>query len=260
MDPVTAQKLQKAETMRQKPHWLMSLFSGPDYLGSAELFIELAEAANTPATRAQFLAEAAATFTQEGGEYGLFRAAETYRALATAHKEGGSRDATLAAMEAEAQSLLRCRKFLMAGQAYVRRAEMWPNERSAEAIEDYKQAAAAIDRDGACPYNKKDVQRRCLRLQLESNDLAGAIEMLGVLDIEYGPLCRQMLCLITSTEADIDLDDSAQQALCSAIINRSGEDAVQAIDNFVKDTYLPDYASRVFEIVRTQLLPENDIC
>lgn len=283
-----ARKINKAEKLRKKRGGLLSFFTHPDYYSSAELFAEVAKAHTGLPEQETYYNEAARTFLMDRGEYSFYRAAEMYKALAEAHLNQGSCAKAVAYGVLNGENLEKAERYMLAGTAFMDAgvaAEKMAASPAAEdssteepgaaspaashscaecptttAISCFKRAAGLFARDGSCPFHTKKAWERCLLAQLHENDLNGAYETLGCLSIKYARLCRLLLAIITEKEVENDVEDAEENDLVMTLINKEKKDAMQKLEDFANNNFLPDYAGLVFTFVIDRLRPENDIC
>lgn len=252
-------KVKQAESLRKKPGLLMSMFMEADYIGSGELYCEVARECENVEDRVKFYREAATTFLMKNSEYNSYRASECYKKLFDI-LEGVDPAQAIGYYALYAECQEKAEKFLMAGQAYMKIAETIQKTDEKRAIDIYKRAHETYKRDASCPYHAKEAVQKCLTLQLKNRELADAIRSFDTLDTKYSKLSKQILCFLQG-ENDFEDDlDKEEGMVIMALLNRETEECIDILENFRKDNYLPEHTSLVFDIAIERLRPENDIC
>lgn len=253
-------KVKQAEKLRKKYTGISSLFWSPDFYSSAELFLELANEADTDEDKERFYNEAATTFLLQGDEYGHYRAAEIYKSLRDQFISEQQLPKSVEYGKLYAGNLECSKRFMMAGQAYFDLGVLCEGALPSEALGFYKEAISAYEKDGDSRFHMKKACEKKLLLELSGADYSGAICTLANLDVKYAPLCRQLLLILLEQSLDEELDDPEEHKLVMALINRNSAEATALLETFINDNFIPKYAQMVFESVLEKLNPENDIC
>lgn len=254
------QRIKKAEKLRRQHGRFWSYFLEPDYCGSAELFLEVANETPGLDDRGILYNEAATTFLMKGGEYGFYRAAEVYKELMGLYRKENNESKVVEYGIMYGNSLGSSERYMLAGQAFSDVAAICEKRSPADAIKYYGESIRLYEMDGSCPFHTKKARERCLMLQIQENKLSDAIESLGGLDIRYARLCRQILCILCQTSFDDDLDDPAEHRLVMTLVNGTKDESTDALESFASNNFLPDYAQLVFKRAVENYKPENDIC
>lgn len=259
MDSELQRKVKRAENLRRRPGFPMSMFTAADYIGSGELYCEVARECQNIEDQVRFYKEAAATFLMKDSEYNLYRASECYKKLFDILKSNDL-DQAIGYYTLYAECQEKAEKFLMAGQAYMKIAEAVQQVDEKKAMDTYKKAYETYKRDASCPYHAKEAVQRHLTLQLKHGDLEGAIESFTVLDAKHSKLSKQILCFVLGRE-DFEEDlDKEEGMVIMALLNKEKDECIEILEDFKKDNYLSEHTSLVFDIAIERLRPENDIC
>lgn len=254
------QKIEKAQKLRQKPSFPFSIFNKPDFIESGDLFCEIARESTSTEEQVKFYVEAAHTFLMKKDEYGEFCASECYRKLFQLLEETDVENA-IQYYTMYAEILERMAKYLNAGQAYTKIADILAKIDPKRAASMYSKAVLTYKKDrAACTYHLKACLQNFLTVQLDLENLEGAISILDYLDIKYSKLCKQILTvLVGRTDFDDVLSPKENQIIMS-LLNKEKEESIKDLEAFRSDNYLPDQISKVFDLAIERLDPENDIC
>lgn len=252
-------KIKKAESLRKKPGLLASLFWGPDYISSGDIFSELAFASESIEDKEKYYNEAANTYLIKKSEYTHFRAGEIYKKLADTFEKHNV-DKSLVYLLKYAENLEKAERYLIAGEVYMKIAGKYEDINNDECVKYYNRAYETYKMDSGCPYHVKEALQKCLIAQLKKKDISGAIGSLGALNIKFSRLCRSILSLLLGKVADDDLESVKESELIMKLVNKTGKDCIDALDDFSNEYFLPDYARMIFDMAIERYSPENDIC
>lgn len=259
MESERQKKLAKAEKLRVRSSFPFSLFHSIDYIESGELFTEVAKECEDLKEKVSFYKEAAATFMKKGGEYGTFRASECYKKIFDALHQHD----LMTAIEYNnkyCECNAKLEKYMFAGQGYVKAGDLLATADKEMAVEMYKKAQEMYQRDHNCPIHYKEAVQKCLVVQLTIPDVQGAVESLGVLNIEHAKLCRQLLAIHLG-KVDLEEDLTKEEGdLVMTLLNKEKETAIQALQTFRDNNVMMPVVSKIFDFVIERFQPENDIC
>lgn len=253
-------KVKKAESYRKKKAFPLSIFSSPDYFESADLFYEVAKEVSDLEAKEKYFLEAANTYALVKGEYTMFKSADCYKKLFET-LQSVNLDKAVAYYLVYAQYLEKMDKHLMAGQAYTKMGDLTIKDKKTS-LEYYKKAVASYKLDTSIPYHLKEAYTRVLNIQIDLEDLEGAIETLNVVAIEHGNFAKQILMLLLGksvTDCEDALSTKESQLIMS-IINKERQQAIAEIEDFKNDNFLADPIRKIVDLAIFRFSPENDIC
>lgn len=260
MDEELERKLERAQKLRKRAIFPYSLFRDPDFIEAGDLYCEVAVGSKTIEDQEKYYVEAANTYLMKKDEYGDFSASECYRKLFDL-LENVNTESALVYYGLYANSLEKMRKYLNAGQAYAKVADILAKKDQKRSVAAYTRAILTFKKDRAsCTYHLKSCLQSFLIVQLGVGNLEGAIETLDQLDIKYAKLCKQILTIVAGRSDFDDVLSARENQLIMSLLNKSKEDSIKDLEAFRSDNYLPESVSKIFDIAIQGISPENDIC
>ncbi|ELA41463.1 uncharacterized protein VICG_01447 [Vittaforma corneae ATCC 50505] len=259
MSPELQKKITKAEKLRTKAAFPLSLITEPDYVEAGDLYCEIARECSDLEDKIKFYNEAAITFLRKKAEYNEYRASECYKKL---FELLVNQDVTAAVENyiKYCECLERIEKYMLAGQGYTKIGDILEEIDGKRAIEMYRKAQDAYSKDYSCPMHYKEAVQKCLTIQIKGQDIEGAIESLKMLDIEFSKLCIQILTLLlgkTNFEEDLKKDESE---LIMTLLNKDRDTSIESLRQFKEKNFINPIISKIFDFAIDRLQPENDIC
>lgn len=260
MNKSISKKIEKAEKLRKKHLFPMSLFMEPDYSESASIFIEVAMECTAVEDKINFYMEAAKTFLmEESREYSNF---EAYKCYKSAFEVLYPHD-KLRAIEyynKGVECLEKTDKVFFSGDEYTKVGDLFGKTEPKRAIVAYKKAQDKFIEEQHYPVHLKEIKKKILQMQLYTQDIEGAIETLENISIRHGKLCRTLLKLLAGKS---DIEDALTQKesdLVMVLLNKDKDSGIQALEQFKLETNLDPLEEEIFDLFIDSLKPENDIC
>lgn len=259
MEQGLLKKIAKAEKLRKTPAFPFSLFVKPDYIESGDLFFEVARSCTAVADKKKFYLEAAETFLMCPEEYNMFRASECYKKLYEALLASDF-DSAVSFLCKHADCLEKIEKYMLAGQAYMKTGDMLVEKDKARACLMYSRARDIYAKDPSTPVHLKEAIQKSLGMQLESQDIEGAIKSFELLKAKHSKLCRQMLMFLVGKVDIEDVLEKEEADLMMALANKDKSSGKEALEAFKMNNAMHPVVEKVFNMVIDRMRPENDIC
>ncbi|KAM0680984.1 hypothetical protein GINT2_000767 [Glugoides intestinalis] len=260
MNKSISKKIEKAEKLRKKQAFPMSLFVEPDYSESASIFIEVAKECTLLDDKIKFYLEAAKTFLmEESREYGNF---EAYKCYKSAFEVLYPQDKTTAIeyYNKGVECLEKTDKVFFSGDEYTKVGDLFGKTDPKRALVAYKKAQSKFIEEPNYPVHLKELEKKILKVQLQTQDIDGAIGTLENIRIKHSQLCKTLLKLLSGKS---DIEDALSQKesdLVMVLLNQDKDSGIQALEQFKNKTHLDPVEEEIFDMFIDSLKPENDIC
>lgn len=254
-------RIKEAERMRKNRNFIMKHIFSNDYIGSGDLFVDVANSTKDIAERKKYFNEAAKTYAMTKTRFGYFKCAEVYKLLIKLETEKKNTVNVGEYLELYAEAMTRVSDQLLAAVAFTKAGKVYEEISREKAIVNYEKAKELFLEKEEYKAHLKSVNEKLLNIYINAGKYEECLKILKELNLAYKSLCVEMLTILLGRVSEEEgLKNSKEREIVRCIINKSGEEGISMLESFMKDNFLPDYMKNIILAVIDKISPDNSIC